>query len=153
MIRVMTGRMTDRYGGEPVAVIAFVITLIGSCIITATPDFTTSVIATMIMAVGMGMNNAATFKMVSKFVPEAVGGCSGWVGSVGAFSGFLFPPIMGAISDSAGYPAGWCLYVIFSALSLIASIFLFWQARQRKAQGAQPPKLTNALSTTVLLTE
>lgn len=59
-----------------------------------TDKFQVAVPGVLLMAVGMGISNAAIFKLVPQIVPEAVGGTAGWVGSLGAFGGFVIPLIM-----------------------------------------------------------
>jgi NNP family nitrate/nitrite transporter-like MFS transporter len=79
------------------------------------------------MALGMGVTNAAVFKLVPQEVPEAVGGAAGWVGGLGAFGGFAIPPVMGAfvrVSGNAGYPTGFTVFIGLSLLSLSLSYIL-----------------------------
>lgn len=47
------------------------------------------------MAVGMGVTDAAVFKIVPEEVPQAAGGAAGWVGGLGTFGGFAIPPVLG----------------------------------------------------------
>ena len=79
------------------------------------------------MAVGMGVANAAVFKLMPQYVPEAVGGAAGWIGGLGAFGGFLIPPIMGAFVRSqgeTGYATGFIVFVGLALLSLGLAFFL-----------------------------
>jgi nitrate/nitrite transporter NarK len=74
-----------------------------------TRTYGTALGATVCLAVGVGIANAAVFQLVPKYVPEAVGGASGLVGGLGAFGGFVVPPILGLFVDSfgeSGYPTG-----------------------------------------------
>ena len=52
-------------------------------LMTLSHQFGLSVAAEIMMAVGMGVANAAVFKLVPQAVPQAVGGASGWVGGTG----------------------------------------------------------------------
>ena len=91
---------------------------------TFTMTFSFSVLALIIMALGMGVMNAAVFKLVPKFVPDAVGGAAGWVGGLGAFGGFVIPPIMGYfvdLYDKPGYSYG---FVVFVILCILCSVFV-----------------------------
>jgi len=75
----------------------------------------------------MGIANAAVFKLVPKYVPEAVGGATGWVGGLGSAGGLLIPPAMAyivAIMGKPGYAYGFIIFTIFGTLSLIFSIIL-----------------------------
>lgn len=69
----------------------------------------------------MGVANAAVFKLVPRYVPEAVGGASGWVGGLGAFGGFVVPPLLGLFVDKmgkVGYARGFLVYVVLALLSI-----------------------------------
>ena len=79
----------------------------------------------------MGITNAAVFKMVPQAVPEAVGGVTGWVGGLGAFGGFVIPPVMAfAVSDlgQPGYAIGFIVFVFLALVSLTATWFLKYSA-------------------------
>ena len=81
----------------------------------------------------MGINSTAIFKMVPVFIPKAVGGASGWIGGVGAFGGFVFPPVMGAIAATygkIGYAWGFGLFVILSLFSLL----ILWKMMQEESK-------------------
>jgi NNP family nitrate/nitrite transporter-like MFS transporter len=70
----------------------------------------------------MGFTNAAVFKIVPQAVPRAVGGAAGWVGGLGAFGGFVIPPILGfAVRDVGpnGYAIGFITFVFLALLSLV----------------------------------
>ena len=82
--------------------------------------FILALIAAIIMAVGMGIANAALFKLVPEYVPDAIGGAAGWVGGLGAFGGFAIPPVMGAFvtaSGTAGYAQGFVVFVVLAVIS------------------------------------
>ncbi len=121
VIRIFGGRIADSVGGERTAIGALVITLIGAVVMVISRSYGLSIVGELLMGIGMGVGNAAVFKLVPKEVPEAVGGAAGWVGGLGAFGGFAIPPIMGAIVDSygegvtTGYATG---FVVFIGLAL-----------------------------------
>ena len=76
---------------------------------------------TVLLAVGMGVTNAAVFKIVPQAVPQAVGGAAGWVGGLGAFGGFAIPPALGfAVRDlgQKGYAIGFVVFVFLALISL-----------------------------------
>jgi NNP family nitrate/nitrite transporter-like MFS transporter len=78
----------------------------------------------MLLALGMGVANAAVFKLVPRFTPKAVGGAAGIIGGLGAFGGFVLPPIMGIfvrLNGEAGYSQG---FAVFLGLSLAGLAFL-----------------------------
>jgi len=118
-IRVFGGKLADRFGGEKVAAFSLMLLLVGALIISFSENISISLFAAIIMATGMGIANAAVFKLVPAYVPEAVGGAAGWVGGLGAFGGFAIPPIMGYIAGkmgAIGYVRG---FIVFVALALL----------------------------------
>ena len=87
----------------------------------------------------MGVGNAAVFKMVPKYVPEAVGGAAGLVGGLGALGGFIIPPFLGAVVDALGvngYAGGFFAYVVLAVMAIGVSVY-FWHldrgAKRRRA--------------------
>jgi MFS transporter, NNP family, nitrate/nitrite transporter len=117
--RVAGGPCADRLGGERTALLALFALLVGSLLMSFSASFRLSVAAELLMAIGMGVNNAAVFKMVPTYLPEAVGGASGWVGGLGAFGGFVLPPTMGLVVELRG-PAGYeSSFLLFAALAVI----------------------------------
>jgi MFS transporter, NNP family, nitrate/nitrite transporter len=123
LIRVLGGVISDhlREGGENTAILALFITMVGALVMTTTNQFELAVPGTLLLAVGMGICNAAVFKIVPQAVPQAVGGAAGWVGGLGAFGGFVIPPAMAfAVRDlgQAGYPIGFVVFVFLALFSL-----------------------------------
>ena len=81
----------------------------------------------MLLALGMGVANAAVFKLVPKFTPKAVGGAAGIVGGLGAFGGFVLPPIMGLfvrLNGEAGYSQGFVVFLGLAVSALLLFIIL-----------------------------
>lgn len=121
LTRVWGGSLSDKYGGERIAMLALMIMLAGSTIMTFSHNFSLSIFAELVMALGMGITNAAVFKLVPRELPQAVGGASGWVGGLGAFGGFAIPPLLGyfvSVLGKEGYPAGFASYIVLALLSL-----------------------------------
>ena len=119
--RVAGGAVADRLGGESTTMLALFTTLAGAALMTAAHNPLLAVIAALVMAAGMGVGNAAVFKLVPQEVPHAVGGASGWIGGLGAFGGFVFPPVLGAavrIQGAGGYAAGFSLFIILALGSI-----------------------------------
>ena len=123
VIRLFGGSLSDRIGGENTALISLSTMLLGALIMTLSHSFGLAVFGEILMALGMGINNAAVFKLVPKYVPHAVGGASGWVGGLGAFGGFAIPPIMGAFVRAYGDPGYAYGFVTFVALAIVSIIF------------------------------
>jgi len=127
LLRVLGGRFADKLGGERTTILSLSIMVIGAVVMTLSQVFAISLIAVIVMAIGMGIGNAAVFKLVPQYVTQAVGGASGWVGGLGAFGGFTIPPILGAIvaaNGVAGYPGGFALFVGLGILGLVLALVL-----------------------------
>ncbi len=121
LTRVFGGRFADKVGGEVATLLALAVMLIGAVGMAFSYNFTLSFAAVILMALGMGVGNASVFKLVPQYVPQAVGGASGWVGGLGAFGGFTMPPILGAIVSSrgsAGYPGGFTLFIVLGLIAI-----------------------------------
>ena len=92
----------------------------------------------ILMGIGMGVGNAAVFKLVPKAAPDAIGGVAGWVGGLGAFGGFVIPLLMAlflseGMAKDPGYGRGFSLFIILAILSMLA-IKLFPISGQAKAK-------------------
>jgi len=137
-IRVWGGGLSDRLGGEKVAAISLATLLLGSTIVTLSLNLYLSLVGSIVMAVGMGIANAAVFKLVPAYVPEAVGGAAGWVGGLGAFGGFAIPPIMGLIASrmgAIGYVRGFLVFILLAMVCLLTVYLLRSSSRTRAATG------------------
>jgi NNP family nitrate/nitrite transporter-like MFS transporter len=148
VMRVFGGVISERLGGERTAVFAFVAVLIGALVLTVVKTFLFALAGELLIAIGMGIGNAAVFKMVPKFVPDAVGGASGIVGGLGALGGFIIPPFLGAVVDALGtqgYAGGFFAYVLL-ALIAIGVAGYFW--RLDRSAKAISPKAKAAVTTT-----
>lgn len=120
VIRVVGGSVSDRLGGERTAMLSLLTMGVGAVLMTVSQIYGLSVFAEILMALGMGVGNAAVFKLVPQEVPDAVGGAAGWVGGLGAFGGFVIPPLMGTFvrdGNGAGYAQGFLVYVALAAIS------------------------------------
>jgi NNP family nitrate/nitrite transporter-like MFS transporter len=139
LVRIVGGILADHLheGGENTATLALFIMLAGALVMTVAGRYELAVPGVVLLAVGMGITNAAVFKMVPQAVPEAVGGAAGWVGGLGAFGGFVIPPALGfAVRDLGpdGYAIG---FVTFVALAL-ASLTMVWILKYTR-EGAGAP--------------
>lgn len=127
LVRIYAGKFADRVGGENTAILALLVTIAGAGLMIFSNSMPLSIAGELLMAVGMGMGNAAVFKLVPQAVPQAVGGASGWVGGLGAFGGFVIPPVLGAVVRSMGgpgYAAGFSVFFLFGLISLGLSLTL-----------------------------
>ena len=122
-LRVAGGYVSDRWGGRKVLLGALTVTAVGASLMMLSYDSLNLALAgIMLLALGMGLANAAVFKLLPKFMPNAVGGAAGIVGGLGALGGFVIPILMGAIVDSIGkhgYPLGFGVFVFLSLSGLI----------------------------------
>jgi len=93
----------------------------GSVLMIASHTLGLSAVGVVVLGIGMGITNAAVFKLVPLYVNQAVGGASGWIGGLGAFGGFVIPPILGAVVRSQGldgYATGFATFIILAILAL-----------------------------------
>ncbi|MBN1650598.1 MAG: MFS transporter [Bacteroidales bacterium] len=132
-IRVYGGTLADKAGGEKVSLIALLAVLLASIVLSFSQSVLIGFIAVMLMAIGMGINNAAVFKLVPDYIPKAIGGAAGWIGGLGAFGGFVIPPIMGAIAGAygnIGYAHGFFVFIVLAILNLAIIYYLIKQHRK-----------------------
>ncbi len=122
LIRVPGGEWADHFGGEVVAMLSLALLLVGALLMTLCGEFFACVIGALFVGAGMGVNNAAVFRMVPNYVPHAVGGAAGWVGGLGALGGFAVPPLLGYFVEMmgpTGYARGFAVYIGLSILGLL----------------------------------
>jgi NNP family nitrate/nitrite transporter-like MFS transporter len=144
VIRVFGGMISERIGGEPTAVIAFVAVLAGALMLTFVQDFSLALSGELLIALGMGVGNAAVFKMVPKYVPQAVGGAAGIVGGLGALGGFIIPPFLGAVVDALGtqgYAGGFFAYVVLAVMAIGVAAYFWHLDRGSKSTPAVAPAI------------
>ncbi|UCE84264.1 MAG: NarK/NasA family nitrate transporter [Deltaproteobacteria bacterium] len=123
ILRVFGGFTADRIGGEKTVFLSFVVVTIGAItMMLASGSLALAVTGEMLLALGMGFANAGVFKLVPKYTPETVGGSAGIVGGLGAFGGFVIPPVMGLfvkVSGVEGYSQGFAVFLGLSLLSIV----------------------------------
>lgn len=125
VFRVFGGSLADKAGGERTSMASVGLVFVASILLVFSQKPGTGIIAVILLAVGMGINNAAVFKMVPHYVPKAIGGAAGWIGGIGAFGGFALPPVMGALAGEygkIGYARG---FAVFSILALINLVIIY----------------------------
>lgn len=143
LVRIGGGVLSDklREGGENTAILSLLVMLVGSLEMTVAQQYELALPGVILMAVGMGICNAAVFKLVPQEVPQAVGGAAGWVGGLGAFGGFAIPPAMAfAVHDlgTRGYAIG---FVTFTFLAL-SSLGTTWVLKYAPKAGAPDSPLS-----------
>lgn len=125
LTRIYGGKVADKNGGEITTIVSLGIALIGAICMTFASTMTLAIIGIILLAIGMGVANAAVFKIVPNAVPEAMGGASGWIGGLGALGGFLIPPVMASFlnrSGFAGYSQGFSVFIVL----IIVARFFIW---------------------------
>jgi NNP family nitrate/nitrite transporter-like MFS transporter len=123
LMRVAGGFISDKLGGEKTAFGAIGLLVVGAVLmIFSTGNFSLAVTGLVLLAIGMGVNNAATFKILPQVIPSAMGGASGWIGGLGALGGFLFPILQGLfIADPKVADPGYNLsFVVYLAAGLVS---------------------------------
>ncbi|MDF1566544.1 MAG: MFS transporter [Spirochaetaceae bacterium] len=126
LLRVAGGPIADRIGGSAAALFSLVLTGLGAVLVVAATSLSLAVPGIILMAVGMGVCNAAVFKLVPQEIPDAIGGAAGWVGGLGAFGGFVIPNLMAWFvtrsGSNIGYARGFTVFIVlpvFSALMIL----------------------------------
>ncbi len=134
LIRVPGGLLSDKISIRYALPGNFLVMLAGSVVLSFSTVFGLSLAATVVVAVGMGLQNAIVFKLLPRFLPDAVGGASGWVGGLGALGGFIIPPAMGAVTGlvggSSGYARGFLPFAVLVLLALpVVGVLSRWRTR------------------------
>lgn len=136
LMRVFSGNWADKTSGYHISIIgSALITVMGIFLAIPFNSITISFIGMIILAIGMGIMNAGVFKIVPQVVPDSVGGAAGWIGGLGAFGGFVIPPILGYFVDifgNPGYNYGLIVFLILGGFSLIILLIL---RRNRRNSG------------------
>ncbi|WP_331236145.1 MFS transporter [Natronorarus salvus] len=127
LIRIPGGSLSDRFGGENVGIVSFAIMAIGGVIVMFSQAFVPAFVGMMVIGTGMGIVNAAIFELVPKYVPEAVGGASGWIGGIGGTGTLVILPVLGVFVDLygvVGYAWGFVLFAVLSTICVGVMIVL-----------------------------
>lgn len=143
VVRIAGGMMADRLyqGGYNTAILAILIMLAGALVMTSAREYELAIPGVILLAIGMGICNAAVFKVVPQVVPQAIGGAAGLVGGLGAFGGFAIPPALAfAVRDlgDRGYAIGFIVFVFLSLVSLAVAWMLKYGTADASARAAAP---------------
>ena len=126
LLRVPGGKLSDRIGGEKVSMAALGLLAVTGVLMNIHMGWVGLFLVSLLISVAFGFNNGATMKLVPVYVNEGVGGANGWVGGLGAFGGFVFPPLMGRFADLSpdyGYGLGFLLFTGFAILVMVINYF------------------------------
>jgi len=139
LIRIPGGSLSDRFGGEIVAVASFLVMVVGSTVLSVTSAVLPAIGGMMILGTGMGIANAAVFELVPVYIPEAVGGASGWIGGLGGAGTLVILPVLGMFVDAygkIGYARG---FVVFAILSIMCALISYGLKRTEPSDEPEEP--------------
>jgi NNP family nitrate/nitrite transporter-like MFS transporter len=142
LIRVPGGLLSDRISIKYALHGNFLLMLAGILVLSFSETFWVSLVATLAVAVGMGLQNAIVFKLLPRYVPDAVGGASGWIGGLGALGGFVLPPVIGAVTGAVGGTTGYARGFLPVAVLVLVALPVVtwlqrWTARTSEASAAE----------------
>lgn len=122
--RPLGGWLSDRIGAAVVLKISFAGTLVCALVLSGTyEDMVPLTIASLTLAVCLGLGTGAVFKLVPEWFPEQVGAVTGVVGAAGGLGGFFPPIVMGVVkSTTDGYGLGYILMALVAALSFLVVV-------------------------------
>ncbi len=90
-----------------------------------------------IFGCGMGMGKASVFRYVYDFFPRDMGAVGGLVGQLGAFGGFIFPPVWAYLLKSTGTPeTTWIVLLLVTASCLVWQIVTARKEREMERIGS-----------------
>ncbi|KZL92750.1 hypothetical protein CLMAG_25640 [Clostridium magnum DSM 2767] len=123
--RVYGGKFADRLGGEIVSVTSLSIMLLETICMVIANLLPLAIVGILLLAAGMGVTNAAVFKILSKEAPHTIGGAADGLEDR-CLGGFVTPPVMASFIDKtranlSGFSKG---FLVFSALAIMSLIIL-----------------------------
>lgn len=137
VVRVPGGILADRLSIKHALHGNFALIGLGALVLATSQQFAVSFGATLAIGLGMGLQNAIVFKLLPRYIPHAVGSAAGLIGGLGAFGGFMIPPIMGLIAGAVGMPMGFARgFFIFDALVVVDFAIVWLLALHTKDQHA-----------------
>ena len=124
LVRAAVGGPIDKTNPRTVLSSTLLLTGIGALIIALTTSYSMHITGLICMTIGMGVVNAAVFKVLPQYIPNAVGGAAGWIGGLGALGGFVLPNALSSFLSAGGqgdpgYPQGFWIYVGLSIASVL----------------------------------
>lgn len=135
VLRIPSGKMADRVGGIKMSLSALLILAIATLVMAFVHNLYISILCVTLIAITFGMNNASVMRLVPEYIHKSVGGASGWIGGLGAFGGFVFPPILGEVASRmglTGYYRGFLTFTILSVVSIVVTYFFLVKRDNKK---------------------
>ncbi len=135
VLRIPAGKMADKVGGITMSMTALATLTVATILMAFVHNLYISIFCVTIIAITFGMNNASVMRLVPEYIHKSVGGASGWIGGLGAFGGFVFPPILGEVASRmgvTGYYRGFLLFAVLSIVSIVVSYFALINKNRRK---------------------
>lgn len=126
LLRVPGGRLSDKIGGVKVSMASLVLLAVAGVLMNLPMGWGGLFVVSLLISVAFGFNNGATMKLVPVYVSNGVGGANGWVGGLGAFGGFVIPPLMGQFvsqSPTYGYGLGFLIFTVLAVLNIVINYF------------------------------
>jgi len=127
LLRIGGGFLADNFSGELTCCGAGITVALGALLLIGTTDTSPAIAGIIIIAAGMGIGNGAVFKLIPTYVPEAIGGATGWIGGLGTFGGFALPPILASFvqrQGTAGYQQAFLTFVVLGIMVGVISLIL-----------------------------
>lgn len=137
VVRVPGGSLSDRFGGERITWVGFVAMAVGGVIVTFASGVGVALLGMLVLATGMGLANAAIFKLVPVYASGSVGGASGLIGGVGGAGTLVVLPLLGELVDifgEEGFAYGFVLYAVFGLLCAATA----WVLERRRHASSTP---------------
>lgn len=124
LIRIVGGWLADRISPTLVIAGSLLAVAFGAAFVTQSGTVTDAMISVLLIAVGMGIQNGAVFKIVPFRIPHAVGGAAGIIGGLGALGGFIIPPVMAMVGGVHHAPSSFIILTILALMGLGALVYL-----------------------------
>ena len=117
--RPIGGWLSDRIGARNVLVVSFVGTGALALVLAGTyKHMAPLTIASLTLAVCLGLGTGAVFKLVPQWYPDRVGAVTGVVGAAGGLGGFFPPLVMAFVKSQTGsYALGFILMAVVAAIA------------------------------------
>lgn len=123
LVRPLGGWLADRFSGAKLLA-CVLLGLLPMGLMMVSQDLGYLTVASLGIAILVGLGNGAVFKMVPYYFRQEVGTATGLVGAAGGMGGFFPPLILGYFRDHGGsYAPGFYCLVAFAALCLAVLFF------------------------------